>query len=115
MVYSAQSPNQRHFHRDLEQHHFRADRPGDEPLSDDEHHGSEDLMPGVVRAYTLVDVLGTIYNQTSQLSQQLAGSTPSIGIIGEADNTLIAYLAGVSRKLERPLAVIVQSASAAGK
>jgi len=37
------------------------------------------------------------------------------GIIGEADNTLIAYLAGVSRKLERPLAVIVQSASAAGK
>ena len=37
------------------------------------------------------------------------------GIIGEENNTLIAYLAGVSRKLERPLAVIVQSASAAGK
>ena len=37
------------------------------------------------------------------------------GIIGEENNTLIAYLAGVSRKLERPLAIIVQSASAAGK
>ena len=37
------------------------------------------------------------------------------GIIGEETNTLIAYLAGVSRKLERPLAIIIQSASAAGK
>ena len=37
------------------------------------------------------------------------------GIIGEESNTLIAYLAGVSRKLERPLAIIIQSASAAGK
>lgn len=36
-------------------------------------------------------------------------------IIGEETNTLIAYLAGVSRKLERPLAIIIQSASAAGK
>jgi hypothetical protein len=46
-------------------------------------------MPGVVRAYTLVDVLGTIYSQTSQLSQQLNGSTPSIGIIGEADDAAV--------------------------
>jgi DNA primase catalytic core len=37
------------------------------------------------------------------------------GIIGEEGNTLVAYLAGVSRKLERPLAIIIQSASAAGK
>ncbi len=37
------------------------------------------------------------------------------GIIGEESNTLVAYLAGVSRKLERPLAIIIQSASAAGK
>ena len=37
------------------------------------------------------------------------------GVIGEESNTLVAYLAGVSRKLERPLAIIIQSASAAGK
>ena len=37
------------------------------------------------------------------------------GIIGEETNTLVAYLAGVCRKLERPLAIIIQSASAAGK
>ena len=37
------------------------------------------------------------------------------GIIGEENNTLVAYLAGVSRLLERPLAIIIQSGSAAGK
>jgi hypothetical protein len=37
------------------------------------------------------------------------------GIIGEETNILVSYLACVSRKLERPLAIIIQSASAAGK
>jgi DNA primase len=37
------------------------------------------------------------------------------GLVGEEDNKLLAYLAAVSRKLERPLAVVVQSTSAAGK
>jgi DNA primase len=37
------------------------------------------------------------------------------GMAGEAVNCLVGYLAAVSRKLPRPLAVIVQSTSAAGK
>jgi DNA primase len=37
------------------------------------------------------------------------------GIVGEATNKLTAYIAAVSRKLERPLGVVVQSSSAAGK
>lgn len=37
------------------------------------------------------------------------------GVVGEKTNTLVGYLAGVSRKLDRPLAVIIQSSSAAGK
>ncbi len=37
------------------------------------------------------------------------------GMVGEASNTLLGYLAAVSRKLSRPLAVVVQSSSAAGK
>jgi hypothetical protein len=36
-------------------------------------------------------------------------------IVGEPVNKLVGYLAGVSRKLDTPLAVIVQSTSAAGK
>jgi hypothetical protein len=37
------------------------------------------------------------------------------GLVGEETNKLVGYLATVSRKLEEPLAVIVQSSSAAGK
>ena len=37
------------------------------------------------------------------------------GIVGEATNSLVGYLAAVSRKLEHPLAVIIQATSAAGK
>jgi hypothetical protein len=37
------------------------------------------------------------------------------GLVGEKDNKLIGYLAAVSRHLESPLAVLVQSSSAAGK
>jgi hypothetical protein len=37
------------------------------------------------------------------------------GVVGEETNKLVGYLAAVSRKLEEPLAVILQSSSAAGK
>jgi DNA primase catalytic core len=49
------------------------------------------------------------------LMERLKEAFHLAGIIGEETNTLVAYLAGVSRKLERPLAIIIQSASAAGK
>ena len=37
------------------------------------------------------------------------------GIVGETTNKLVGYLAAVSRKLDAPLAVVIQSSSAAGK
>jgi len=37
------------------------------------------------------------------------------GVVGEENNKLIGYLAATSRKLDAPLAVMVQSSSAAGK
>jgi len=37
------------------------------------------------------------------------------GVVGEETNKLVGYLACVSRKLEKPLAVMIQSTSAAGK
>ena len=37
------------------------------------------------------------------------------GVVGEESNKLVAYLAAVSRKLDKPLAVVIQSSSAAGK
>lgn len=37
------------------------------------------------------------------------------GVVGEQINKLVGYLAAVSRKLDEPLAVVIQSSSAAGK
>ena len=37
------------------------------------------------------------------------------GVVGEETNKLVGYLAAVSRKMEEPLAVVIQSSSAAGK
>ena len=37
------------------------------------------------------------------------------GVVGEETNKLVGYLAAVSRKLEQPLGVVIQSSSAAGK
>jgi hypothetical protein len=37
------------------------------------------------------------------------------GVVGEETNKLVGYLSAVSRKLEEPLAIVIQSSSAAGK
>lgn len=37
------------------------------------------------------------------------------GVVGEQTNKLVSYLAAVSRKLDNPLAILIQSSSAAGK
>jgi len=50
-----------------------------------------------------------------QLIERICADFERIGVVGERENCLIGYLAAVSRKLDRPLAVIVQSDSAAGK
>ncbi|WP_330986281.1 MULTISPECIES: toprim domain-containing protein, partial [Enterobacterales] len=49
------------------------------------------------------------------LATRIATDMAACGVVGEATNLTAAYLAAVSRKLERPLAVLIQSSSAAGK
>lgn len=49
------------------------------------------------------------------LVERIVADFERVGIVGEATNCLVGYLAAVSRMLDRPLAVIVQSTSAAGK
>jgi DNA primase len=51
----------------------------------------------------------------SDLIERIAGDFSRCGIVGERTNALVGYLAGVSRKLDRPLALLIQSTSAAGK
>ncbi len=49
------------------------------------------------------------------LLERIVQDINSTGIVGEDHNVLVAYLACVSRKLDKPLAVMIQSSSAAGK
>lgn len=49
------------------------------------------------------------------LLQRIVDDFNRCGLVGENTNKLIGYLAAVSRKLDEPLAVIVQSMSSAGK
>ena len=53
--------------------------------------------------------------KSPDLLDRILADFEACGIVGEATNKLAAYIAAVSRKLERPLAVVVQSSSAAGK
>ena len=50
-----------------------------------------------------------------KLLDRILADFDACGLVGEETNKLTAYLAAVSRKLDKPLAVIVQSSSAAGK
>ncbi len=49
------------------------------------------------------------------LIERIVADVEATGVVGEASNALVAYLACVSRKLDKPLAILIQSTSAAGK
>lgn len=49
------------------------------------------------------------------LCARIVRDVEAIGVVGEATNALVGYLAMVSRKLDKPLAILIQSTSAAGK
>jgi DNA primase len=49
------------------------------------------------------------------LAARIVRDVEAIGVVGEGDNALVGYLAMVSRLLDKPLAILIQSTSAAGK
>lgn len=49
------------------------------------------------------------------LPARLLADFAACGLVGEETNKLVGYLAAVSRKLDKPLGVVIQSSSAAGK
>ncbi|MCF6274781.1 MAG: CHC2 zinc finger domain-containing protein [Robiginitomaculum sp.] len=58
---------------------------------------------------------GTAFLEGPDLLGQITRDAHACGIVGEDGNLVTAYLACISRKLEKPLAVLIQSTSAAGK
>ena len=53
--------------------------------------------------------------RSPDLLTRIAADFSRCGIVGERSNALVGYLAAISRKLDRPLALLIQSTSAAGK
>jgi DNA primase len=52
---------------------------------------------------------------TPNLLQRILRDFRTCGVVGEETNKMVGYLAAVSRKLIKPLAIMIQSSSAAGK
>ncbi len=50
-----------------------------------------------------------------QLAERIVSDVEAIGVVGEGVNALVGYLACTSRLLDKPLAILIQSTSAAGK
>ncbi len=67
------------------------------PLNDDEQQQAIELL------------------QDKNLLQRILDDFHTAGVVGEETNKLVGYLSCVSRKLDKPLAIIIQSTSAAGK
>src|ERR1019366_2664154 len=53
--------------------------------------------------------------KSPELLARIVADFDACGLVGEATNKLVAYLAATSRKLDAPLAILVQSSTAAGK
>ena len=53
--------------------------------------------------------------KSPDLLDRILADFDTIGIVGERVNKLVGFLAATSRKLDAPLAVVIQSSSAAGK
>ena len=53
--------------------------------------------------------------RSPQLIERILTDFAAVGLVGEETNKLVGYLAAISRKLGRPLGVVIQSSSAAGK
>jgi DNA primase catalytic core len=53
--------------------------------------------------------------QQPDLIARILADFDACGVVGEETNKLVGYLAATSRKLSQPLAVLIQSSSAAGK
>jgi DNA primase len=73
---------------------------------------SEIVLPALSEAD---EAAGLALLRDKDLAHRIVSDVEAIGVVGEGINALVGYLACVSRLLDRPLAILIQSTSAAGK
>jgi DNA primase len=71
------------------------------------------VAPAAMTAAQTQEALAFLRDQN--LTERIMADVERVGLVGEPHNALVAYLACISRKLSAPLAVLIQSTSAAGK
>jgi DNA primase len=71
------------------------------------------VAPAAMTAAQTQEALAFLRDQN--LTERIMADVERVGLVGEPHNALVAYLACISRKLGSPLAVLIQSTSAAGK
>jgi DNA primase len=71
------------------------------------------MAPAAMTAAQTQEALAFLRDEN--LIERITADVERVGLVGEPHNALVAYLACVSRKLTAPLAVLIQSTSAAGK
>jgi DNA primase len=71
------------------------------------------VAPVAMTAAQTQEALAFLRDET--LIERIMTDVERVGLVGEPHNALVAYLACISRKLRTPLAVLIQSTSAAGK
>src|ERR1700678_3340542 len=71
------------------------------------------VAPAAMTAAQTQEALAFLRDE--HLIERIMADVERVGLVGEPHNALVAYLACISRKLGSPLAVLIQSTSAAGK
>ena len=86
-----------------------------EILQEDQHNDSTDKQPDVKTLTHEEQHAALELLKDKRLLSRILDDFNTAGVVGEETNKLAGYLACSSRKLDSPLAVMVQSTSAAGK
>jgi hypothetical protein len=98
--------------RDLGRIHLKLEELQDAEIQKALEPAAKTTAPAMTEAER-AEAMGLLHDP--RLLERIVEDFDRCGVVGEHTNKLTGYLAAVSRKLERPLAVIVQSSSAAGK
>ncbi|BFI52238.1 hypothetical protein KD3_05060 [Yersinia pseudotuberculosis] len=86
-----------------------------EQKQDEARQAVEQATPAAVALSAEEEAAALALLKDARLAERVVNDLASCGVVGESSNLLTGYLAAVSRKLDKPLAVLIQSSSAAGK
>lgn len=86
-----------------------------EALQDEQIKGTLNTKPETIAIDESDKAEAIALLKAPDLLNRIISDVKRCGIVGEQTNSLVGYLSVVSRKLDNPLAVIIQSTSAAGK